>query len=495
MKNIRFDIQSGLTVFLIALPLCLGISLASGAPISSGIISGVIGGIVTSIFSKSVYSVSGPAAGLTTIVASGILSLGDFNTFLSALIIGGVFQIILGLLKLGTIVDYFPSSIIKGMLSAIGLILIFKQIPYIFGMKEIDEVLNLFSLKFKVTNLSTGSLLIAIISFIYYFIKKHSLKSFTILPTALVIVLIGISFQLLFSSFLPAISLKKHEYVQIPSNILSNINLPKFKSIFENFDVIKIGITIGIVTTIETLLSIKAVDKLDPLNRITPKNKELVAQGIGNVFCGILGGIPITSVIVRGSANIDAGAKTKKSAVFHGIFLLISVLFIPKLINLIPFSSLSVILLMTGYNLTKPIIYKNMWRLGINQFIPFILTLFLVLIEDLLFGVAIGIITSLIFIIKNNYNSDFKILKEKLGDKYQYTIVLTSIVSFLDKNKLSKILYTFNENESVIIDGSNTHHIDYDVVEMISEFHNYATENKINIRLIGIEKVELLSTH
>lgn len=497
-SSFKFDFKAGVTVFLIALPLCLGISLASGAPLYSGLISGVVGGLTTSLISKSVFSVSGPAAGLSTIVAAAIVSLGDFQLFLLTVIIAGVFQLLLGIFKLGFFVNYFPSSVIKGMLAAIGLILIIKQLPLIFGSTSSSFWTDLFSLNYsKITpHFTKGAIIISIICLsISFLLKLKILKKLTIIPSALFVVIIGILLNILFDKFVPSLKLNSNQLVNIPFSIFSDLKFPNFKMLLSNFDLYQYGLTIGIVATLETLLSVKAIDKLDPQNRITPINNELIAQGIGNVSCGLLGGLPITAVIVRGSANIDAGAKSKLSAKLHSILLLFAVLLIPSILNKIPYASLAVILLLTGYNLTKPKLYINVWKIGINQFLPFIITLLVILIEDLLIGVAIGLLTALIIIIKNNLRSDFDLRKESINQVTTNILTLHTNVTFLDKIKLSKVLYSIDKKESIVIDGSKSSHVDYDVIEMISEFDNYATDNGIELKLIGIKKVEIIAAH
>lgn len=375
---LNHDLPAGLSVFLVALPLCLGIALASGAPLYAGLLSGIIGGLVVSFISGSHLSVSGPAAGLTTIVAASIISLGDYKLFLLAVIIAGLFQLILGLLKLGAIANYFPSSVIKGMLAAIGVILISKQIPIALGYEHPDFWKSTFTELFisnesgKFKNFSheitTGSILITGISLVILVLFQQPFaKKFRVIPAPLVVVVLGVLLNILFAGSNNIFSLKPSQLVSIPSNVFSEVALPDFSRIFSNSRIWTDGLIIGVLATLETLLCVEAVDKLDTHNRITPVNRELVAQGIGNMTCGLLGAIPITAVVVRGAANADAGGRTKLSAFTHGLFLLLAVLLVPFALNKIPYASLAAILIITGFNLTKPKLYKNLWQIGLKQ--------------------------------------------------------------------------------------------------------------------------------
>ncbi|MEO7766015.1 MAG: SulP family inorganic anion transporter [Ferruginibacter sp.] len=504
---LRHDLVAGLSVFLVALPLCLGIALASGAPIYAGLLSGIIGGLVVTFISGSQLAVSGPAAGLTTLVAASIISLGDFKVFLLAVIIAGLFQVILGLLKLGTIANYFPSSVIKGMLAAIGIILLTKQIPLALGYDQPDfwtsGFLRLFSDKniqgnFENFNLhlTKGAILLTIVSLaVLILLELPSSKILKLVPAPLLVVLIGIFSNIILSNVAPGFSLKRTQLVNIPSNAFASISFPDFGKLFSTVEIWKDGIIIGLLATLETLLCIEAIDKLDKRNRITPVNRELVAQGIGNMMCGLLGAIPITAVVVRGAANIDAGAKTKLSSFTHGLFLLLSVLLVPFLLNKIPYASLAAILIITGYNLTKPKLYLNMWSLGWKQFIPFILTIIVILVTDLLIGVCIGVLISIYFIVRNNFKAEYKITETKHQGIDTYLIKLNSNVTFLNKVKLRKSLDQIAEYSVLTIDGSECNFIDYDILETISEFDNKAHDRHIELHLKGIEKVNVTALH
>lgn len=504
---LKYDLSAGLSVFFVALPLCLGIALASGAPLYAGILTGIIGGLVTALISGSQLAVSGPAAGLTTLVAASIVSLGDYRIFLLTVVVAGLFQLILGLLKLGVIANYFPSSVIKGMLAAIGIILITKQIPVALGYDQPDfwagGILKFFSGKNVPSNfadfqhhVTAGALLISIVSVIVFRILQLPFaKKLKIIPAPLVIVVLGIVVNLIFNSATSGLSLKHTQLVNIPSNIFEDISFPDFSKIFSNSQIWKDGTTIGLLATLETLLCIEAIDKLDRRNRITPINRELIAQGIGNMTCGLLGAIPMTAVVVRGSANVDAGARTKLSAFTHGLFLLLAVLLIPSLLNKIPYASLAAILIITGYNLTKPKLYRNMWSLGWKQFLPFILTIIAILATDLLIGVCIGLLLSIYFIVSSNFKTEYKITKRQINDIETEHIKLNSDVTFLNKVSLKKALDEVGEYSVLTIDGSECNFIDYDILEIISEFENKAKERHINLQLIGIEKVNVTALH
>jgi MFS superfamily sulfate permease-like transporter len=504
---LRYDLPAGLSVFLVALPLCLGIALASGAPLYAGLLSGIVGGLVVSLISGSQLAVSGPAAGLTTLVAASIISLGDYKIFLLTVIIAGLFQLLLGLLKLGVIANYFPSSVIKGMLAAIGMILIFKQIPLALGYDQPDfwsgGFIHLFSPKNPLGNLKNfnqhitkGTILITVLSLIILIILQlPQAKKMKIIPAPLIVVVFGVLTSLLFAGISSRFSLKQTQLVNIPMNIFANISFPDLSKLFSNTEIWKDGIIIGLLATLETLLCIEAVDKLDKRNRITPVNRELIAQGIGNMTCGLLGALPITAVVVRGAANVDAGARTKLSAFTHGLFLFLAVLLVPFFLNKIPYASLAAILIMTGYNLTKPKLFRNMWSLGWKQFIPFMLTIIVILATDLLIGVSIGLLISIYFIVRNNFKAEYRITSTiHNGIETEY-IKLNSNVTFLNKVKLREALDEVPEYSVLTIDGSECNFIDYDILEIISEYGNKAHDRHIELHLKGIEKVDVSAVH
>jgi len=498
---LRHDLAAGLSVFLVALPLCLGIALASGAPLYAGLLSGIIGGIMVAFISGSQLAVSGPAAGLSTLVVASITSLGDYRVFLLALIIAGLFQICLGLLKLGAIANFFPSSVIKGMLAAIGIILISKQIPLALGYDSpdfwTDGFLDLFTSKNFLGNVqefyhhvTLSSIIVAISSLLAMFtMQKVFTKMLGKVPAPLLAVLVGVTVSYFFQYFAPNLALKPSQLVNIPNNIFSTIIFPDLTKLFTNTQIWKDGIIIGILATLETLLCIEAIDKLDRHNRITPVNRELLAQGFGNMMCGFLGAIPLTAVVVRGAANVDAGGKTKLSAITHGAFLLLAVLLIPFAINKIPYASLAAILLVTGFNLTHPTLYKHMWRLSWKQFLPFIFTIVIILMTDLLIGVSIGLLISLYFIIQNNFQAEFRLSKNVVNGIKTEIIELDSNVTFLNKVKLKKVLDEVPEYSVLTIDGSKSEFIDYDILEIISSFSFKAKDRHIELHLINIEMV------
>ena len=504
---LKHDLPAGLSVFLVALPLCLGIALASGAPLYSGIVTGIIGGLLVSIVSGSQLGVSGPAAGLTTLVAASIVSLGDYKLFLLAVMVAGLFQLLLGFLKLGTIANYFPSSVIKGMLAAIGIILISKQIPLALGVDQPEFWTSVFSKLFLDRNylenfkiftqhLAMGAIFITLISIVVLVtLQQPFFKKIKIIPAPLIVVILGILLNILFTTSVSGYSLKPSQLVNIPSNIFASISFPDFSKIFSTTKIWKDGIVIGLLATLETLLCVEAVDKLDIRNRITPVNRELIAQGIGNITCGLLGGIPMTAVVVRGAANADAGGRTKLSAFTHGLFLLLAVLLVPFLLNKIPYASLAAILIVTGFNLTKPKLYKNIWSLGWKQFLPFAITILVILVTDLLVGVSIGLLISTYFIIQNNFKAEYKITTTQHQGMDICLIKLNSNVTFLNKVKLRKALDQIKEYSVLTIDGEECNFIDYDILEIISEYSNKAHNRHIELHLKGIEKVNITAVH
>ncbi len=422
--------------------------------------------------------------------------------------IAGFFQLILGLLKLGAIANYFPSSVIKGMLAAIGIILISKQIPLLLGYDQPDfwtsGFLHLFSSKNILGNLSSlhehvsaTAIWITLFSLIIMILQsdKEWVKRIKMIPAPLLVVILGIAINFIFTSAFPNHALTSSQLVNIPQNMFASISFPDFTKLFSSTSIWEKGILVGLLATLETLLCVEAVDKLDKHNRITPVNRELIAQGVGNLCCGMLGAIPITAVVVRGSANVDAGGRSKLSAFTHGLFLLLAVLLIPTLLNKIPYASLAVILFVTGLNLTKPKLYKNMWSLGWKQFLPFLITIMVILSTDLLIGVSIGLLVSIYFIVQNNFKAEYKITKKVHHDIETHSIKLNSNVTFLNKVKLRKALDEIPEYSVLHIDGNESNFIDYDILEIISEFHTKAHDRHIEVKLSGIEKVNVDAVH
>jgi len=509
------DLSAGLVVFLVALPLCLGISLASGAPLFSGLIAGLVGGLVISLLSGSQLSVSGPAAGLTVIVLNGITSMGTFDAFLLAVFLAGVFQIILGFLKAGIIGLYFPSSVIKGMLAAIGLILILKQIPHFFGADEdflgdMDfnqmDGRNTFSeIGYAFSRLQLGSLVVGVLSLSILLLWERPFmqrQKFTkLIPGALVAVLLSIGLNLLFLNSIPALTIADTHLVTLPDisgpiSLVGELRFPDW-SAFSNPAVYTLAATLAIVASLETLLSLEAVDKLDPHKRRSPNNRELKAQGVGNMISGLIGGLPVTAVIVRSSANVNAGGETKLASFFHGIFLLVSIMFLTSFLRLIPLASLAAVLLHVGFKLTKPALYRNQWRLGLDQFLPFIITIVAILFTDLLMGITIGLVVGVFYILKANYKSPYFYNKEEEenGGREKIHIKLSENVTFLNKASVALTLEHLPKNSDVLIDGSHSTYIDYDVLESIENFKVVAAEKNINLTLRDIPPVKTMEMH
>jgi MFS superfamily sulfate permease-like transporter len=414
-KNLIHDIAAGVVVYLVALPLCLGIALASGAPLLSGIIAGIIGGLVIGLISESNISVSGPAAGLSAIVLSAITQIGSFDLFLLAVLLAGALQLLAGFLKAGAFANYIPSSIIKGLLTAIGLILIINQIPYAAGYEK-ENAKNLIQLKEEGASiieeiihvfefLSWGPIIISFVSLVtLFFWHKTPFKKFSFLPASLIVVLMGVFINKAFQIYLPEFSVSKGNLVNIPifKDLTKMVTIPNFTQI-GNFVVWKVAFTIAIVASVETLLNLEAVENIDPQKRKASPNKELMAQGIGNMLSGLVGGIPITSVIVRSSVNINAGAQTKLSTILHGLLLLISVVFLSTILNLIPLASLASILLVTGFKLARISKFKELYKNGLNQFIPYIITIIAILFTDLLIGIIAGSLSHQLYLLKRKY--------------------------------------------------------------------------------------------
>jgi len=504
---LKHDLPAGLSVFLVALPLCLGIALASGAPLYAGILSGIIGGMLVSLISGSALGVSGPAAGLSPVVAAAILAHGDYRIFLLSVIIAGIFQLALGLLRLGVVANYFPSSVIKGMLAAIGIMLIAAQVPVAIGYDQPDFWRSGLIQIFSSTDISTGlrnlnvhttrgAIIITLSALaVLILMQQHFARRLKFIPAPLLAVLAAIGVNLLFSSLAPLYSLKSTQLVHIPDNIFSSIVFPDFSKIFNHPGVWKDGVVIGLLASLETLLCVEAIDKIDEHNRITPVNREMVAQGVGNMACGLLGAIPITAVIVRGAANVDAGGRTKLSAFTHGLFLLLTVAFIPFALNRIPYAALAAILLVTGYNLTKPKLYRNMWKLGVKQFLPFILTIVIILLTDLLIGVTAGLLISAYFIIQNNFKAEYRIQNRKVHETEVFLIKLNSNVTFLNKVKLKDALDKIPPYSILTVDGSECNFIDYDILEVISSFEAKAHDRHIQVNLVNVGRVSVTDVH
>ena len=503
--NLKSDFASGLVVFLVALPLCLGIAMASGAPLFSGIISGIIGGIVVGYLSQSHISVSGPAAGLTAIILTAITDLGAFDIFLTAVFLAGLIQLGLGFLKAGSISNYFPTNVIEGMLAGIGVIIILKQLPHAFGYDadfEGDQAFvqsdgsNSISALFEILNhIHMGAVIITLVSFVILIAwdKVSFLKKLKLIPGALVAVIAGIILNEIFISSGSALAIGKEHLVSLPiptsfEEFKAIIVTPNFAGI-TNPQVWVVGLTIAIVASIETLLCIEASDRMDAQKRYTNTNVELKAQGIGNMVSALLGGLPMTSVVVRSSANNNAGAKSKMSAIIHGVLLLISVLAIPVILNKIPLATLATILILVGYKLAKPATFIHFWEKGKYQFIPFVATLVFVVATDLLKGVALGIVISVIFVLRGNLKRAYSFKKEEYEDGDVIHIDLAQEVSFLNKAAIKLTLNSIPENSKVIINAQDTVYIAHDILDLIKEFkETRAVDQNIKVKLKGFKK-------
>ncbi len=502
--SIKTDLSAGIVVFLVAVPLCLGIALASGAPLFSGIIAGIVGGIVVTLFSQSPIGVSGPAAGLAVIVLNAIQDLGAFDAFLLAVVIAGIFQILLGIAKAGIIAYYFPSSVIKGMLAGIGVIIFLKQIPLAVGYKAAEEgslgfqthtgagentfsgILHMFE------HLHVGVILITAISLLIIafwntgFMQKQ--KWSKIVSAPLIVVILGVVLQAVFKG-IDSLALTAEQMVKMPVAT----NFEEFKGLFSGPDFSQINnpqiwitaAVIAIVASLETLLCVEATDKLDPHKRITPTNRELLAQGAGNLVSGLIGGLPVTQVIVRSSANVQSGGQNRLSAFVHGILLLVSALLLPTLLNMIPLASLAAILLFVGYKLAKPTLFKSMYKEGMTQFIPFIVTVLAIYFTDLLTGIGFGMVIAIFYILYSNFKTPYFFHKHKDG---HYQIDLSEQVTFLNKAGILTSLDKIPSGSNVIIDATRSIMIDHDIIEIIENFKQHAESENINLTVLGLKK-------
>ena len=498
-NHFKTDVLSGVVVFLVALPLCLGIAVASGAPPFAGIITGIIGGIVVGALSSSNVSVSGPAAGLIAIVLAAITDIG-YEPFLLAVMIAGLIQLSLGFLKAGAISSYFPTSVIEGMLAAIGIIIIKKELPHAIGYDKAHEGdffaieggsgAGFFTELINAVNYAhLGAIIVTIVSIaiLISFNKISFLKKIKIIPGALIVVVVGIVINEIFRASGSSLLISQDHLVTLPTassfnEFIGQFSLPAF-SAFANPNIWLLGVTIAIVASIESLLCLEAADKMDPLRRFSSANTELKAQGIGNLVTGLLGGLPMTSVIVRTTANVNAGAKTKLSAIFHGMFLLAAVISIPGLLNKIPMACLAAILIMIGLKLASPKMFVHMWKAGKYQFIPFVVTVVAVVATDLLKGVGIGLAVSVFFILKGNMKLAYFFKKQKHHEGDIIHIDLAQEVSFLNKAAIKQTLAHLPANSKVIIDAKDSVYIDHDVLQLIRDFVNFGSKDK-NIQVV-----------
>ncbi len=502
-KTLKNDLPASIVVFFVALPLCLGIALASGAPLFSGLIAGIIGGIVVGAISGSKIGVSGPAAGLAAIVLTAIGTLGGYENFLVAVVLGGLIQFIFGLLKAGIIGYYFPSSVIKGMLTGIGIIIILKQIPHFFGYDAEPEGAdsfieasgeNTFSALLQIVdNVTIGSMVIGIIALaillLWDKVLSKKAKIFQLIQGPLVAVVVGVIFYVITKSN-ETLGIEQSHLVSVPipedaASFLAQFSMPNFAAI-SNPEVWVVAFTIALVASLETLLCVEATDKLDPHKNVTPTNRELLAQGTGNFISGMIGGLPITQVIVRSSANIQSGARSKMSAIIHGFFLLISVIIIPKILNMIPLSVLAAILFIVGYKLAKPELFKKMYNLGWKQFVPFIVTILGIVFTDLLKGIGMGLAVGIfVILIKSFQNSHFLHKEGEDVDDGKIKMTLAEEVTFFNKGAILKELDNLPVNSSLELDVRKTKYLDNDIIEILDDFAFKAKERNINIKLIS----------
>ena len=502
-KHLKNDLPASVVVFFVALPLCLGIALASGAPLFAGVISGIVGGIIVGALSGSKVGVSGPAAGLAAIVLTAIGALGGYQNFLVAVVLGGIIQIVFGILKAGVIGYYFPSSVIKGMLTGIGIIIILKQIPHFFGYDSEPEGAdsfiepsgeNTFSAIYHIVdNLIVGSMIIGLIGLLIILIWDNILvkkaKFFTIVQGPLVAVLLGIIFNILTKTS-DTLSIADSHLVSVPVpqdaiSFFSQFSFPNFSAI-TNPQIWITAFTIALVASLETLLCVEATDKIDPHKNVTPTNRELLAQGTGNIISGLIGGLPITQVIVRSSANIQSGGVTKMATILHGLLLLISVILIPTLLNMIPLSVLAAILIVVGYKLAKPTLFKQIYSLGWKQFVPFIVTVVGIVFTDLLIGIGLGLAVGIVVILLKSYqNSHFLHIKEKSDGMHRLYMTFAEEVTFFNKGAILKELDSVARDTHLELDVTKTKYLDYDIIEILEDFAVKAKERNIYIKLIS----------
>ena len=502
-KYIKNDLPASIVVFFVALPLCLGIALASGAPLFSGLIAGIVGGIIVGALSGSQIGVSGPAAGLAAIVLTAIGTLGGYQNFLLAVVLGGLIQILFGFLKAGVIAYYFPSSVIKGMLTGIGIIIILKQIPHFFGYDadpegdwaffQVDGE-NTFSEIINTINyISPGATIIALIGLailiLWDKVLSKKAKIFELVQGPLVAVALGILY-FAFTKDDATLAISEEHLVSVPvpdslDSFIGFFSLPNFGAI-TNSEIWITAFTIALVASLETLLCVEATDKLDPHKRVTPANRELLAQGVGNTISGMIGGLPITQVIVRSSANIQSGGRTKASAIIHGFLLLASVILIPKLLNMIPLSVLAAILFVVGYKLAKPSLFKKMYHLGWKQSVPFFVTVIGIVFTDLLVGISLGLLVGIIVILMKSYqNSHFLHIEDKSNGKHKIKMTLAEEVTFFNKGAILKELDSLPNDTYLELDLLKTRYLDNDVIEILEDFAYKAKERNIDIKLVS----------
>ena len=502
-RHLKNDLPASIVVFFVAIPLCLGIALASGAPLFSGLIAGIVGGIVVGSISGSQVGVSGPAAGLAAIVLAAIASLGGYQNFLLAVVLGGAIQILFGVLRAGIIGYYFPSSVIKGMLTGIGIIIILKQIPHFFGYDsdpegdfafiQVDGENTFSEILLAVNQISLGPTIIAIVSMgiliLWNNVLSKKAKIFQLIQGPLVAVVLGIIFYAI-NRDSSVLGFDADQLVSVPvpedsASFLAQFSFPNFGAI-TNPQIWVVAFTIALVASLETLLCVEATDKLDPEKRVTPTNRELLAQGTGNMISGLIGGLPITQVIVRSSANIQSGVKTKMSAIIHGFFLLISIILIPRLLNMIPLSVLAAILFIVGYKLAKPALFKTMYELGWKQFIPFMVTVLGIIFIDLLIGLGLGLLVGIVVVLIKSYqNSHFLHIEGQDVNDNKIKMTLAEQVTFFHKGAILNELDNLPENSYLELDVRKTRYLDNDIIEILDDFSYKAKLRNITIKLVS----------
>lgn len=507
LKNFRYDIPSGLVVFLVALPLCLGVALASGAPLLSGLVAGAIGGLVVPLISRAPLSVSGPAAGLAAIVSAGIANVGSLEAFCAATIIAGCIQVGLGAVRAGVIVSFIPSAVIRGMLAAIGLLLILKQVPHAIGYDH-ENVANesflvagegnTFSLLLhSLGAIEWGAFIVSLVSLgiLLTWERVPALKKLSFLPAALVVVVVGTALHMALGLAAPSLRLDAEHLVEVPVGgapaLIAELRFADLRA-FTRPDVWLLGLTIGIVASLESLLSLDAIDRLDPWKRRSDPNRELLAQGVANTLSGIVGGIPVTSVIVRSSANVNAGGRTRMATFTHGALLLLAVLFLGPVLNMIPLAALATILVVTGYKLAKPSLFKAMYKLGAAQFVPFVVTVGAILFTDLLRGIIIGIVVGIGFTLRTSMQGGFSVTRREDG---AYVIRFEKDIYFFHKAALMSALSTLPKGAVVIVDKGAADFIEYDVLEAIQDFRSVAPKLGVQVKMHNVPSVRPLGGH
>lgn len=495
--NTKTDIPAGLVVFLVALPLCLGIALACKVPLSAGLISGVVGGLVIPLISRSPLSVCGPAAGLTTIVLAGVSGLGSFPAFLAAVVVAGAMQVAMGFLKAGGFVGIVPSSVIKGMLAAIGVTLLLKQTPYALGYRAPKDGATTLaetglqgSEHLWSSSITPTAMLISLISLVILFTwEKNPLSKNRWIPSALVVVVVGTLINEILKVAAPSMALSSEFLVALPA--VSSVSDAAQLFIFPDFsflakpEIYTTAATLAAVASIETLLSLEAVDKLDPWRRRSPADRELIAQGVANMASGLLGGLPVTSVIVRSSANVSAGARDRLSAMVHGVLLLIAAVLGAVVLNHIPLACLAAVLLQVGYKLTRPALIRSVYHLGYDQFIPFAVTLIAILATDLLRGVILGFVFGVAFVLLRNAKGTVQHYSEQKDGKSYHVVKFGKDATFVSKPTLQKVFDEIPSGVHVQINGTGEF-IDFDVQELIANFMKMAPSRDLHVELKGI---------